>query len=500
MKCTTEKRLPHILLAAALCAVAGCAPVAPRERVVGKLDADGELYLVSDSTEFIREGAVWYDEIERKVAESKSPRRDAVQSHLTALKMLGRFAGASGIEVVGLSSRREPDGSHLTRSAAAGQIGTPWPWNVGGVPGDRLRDLSALPAETIAAASFTFDAGAAAAELRRSGAETLLEYKPPLLLGFSLGEILSRVSGAWQTALLPPPSADGKADWSRSGFYLAFPDREGAIYRRLSAVLPSAGNGMVRLPDGKASLIIGGGDDRIRIYSSPECRSAITAPRRTLGDTEKFGAAAKKLASSVSGAFYLSDDGIAVGVWKFQPGLAELSAYSTRTAPAHALRRLLLNPFSLVVDRALARPQPRPVTAKKTPVPERRTALPMTGVLQKRRAALAGAMADMTEQHKKSGRFPEELPEKYAGLVWFGAPPDGGSGKLPLIVEAPAPGRPGIGVLFADGTIEFFDFPAASLKHLCSFLHTRYHYDEKDFVRLIRRASELDAKKKGNRP
>ena len=62
------------------------------------------------------------------------------------------------------------------------------------------------------------------------------------------------------------------------------------------------------------------------------------------------------------------------------------------------------------------------------------------------------------------------------------------------------PKRPGIGVLFVDGSIEFFDFPAASLKHLCSFLHTRYHYDEKDFVRLIRRAAELDAQRKGKRP
>jgi len=166
----------------------------------------------------------------------------------------------------------------------------------------------------------------------------------------------------------------------------------------------------------------------------------------------------------------------------------------------HALHRLLLNPLSLAVNQALARRHEQPGAAPETPVRERRPVLPPPGLLQKRRAVLAEAMACMTAQRQKSGKFPVGLPEKYSGLVWFGPPRNDQTGKLPLIAEVPDRKRPGIGVLFADGTIEFFDFPAASLKHLCSFLHTRYHYDEKTLVRLIRRASELDAEKKGKRP
>ena len=53
-----------------------------------------------------------------------------------------------------------------------------------------------------------------------------------------------------------------------------------------------------------------------------------------------------------------------------------------------------------------------------------------------------------------------------------------------------------INVLFVDGTVRSFKFNAGSLKRLCSFLHTVYRYDEKEFVRLIERASQLDAKGK----
>ena len=499
MKSATEKLFPLFLLAAVLFASAGCAPVTPRDRVEEALDADGELYIVSDSTALLREGADWYGEIERRVAESESPQRDAIQYYLTAFKTLCRFAGTGNIEVFGMSSHRETDGSYLNRCAAAGPADAPWPWDLGGAPGDRLDDLKKLPGDTLAAASFTVDTAAAATELRRAGAEKLLEYKPALLLGFSIGEVLSVVSGSWQMAVLPPPhSGDGAPDWSQGDFYLSCPDRGGAHYRRISAILPPAGDGMLRMPaSGKISPLVIGADGMIRLYSTPECRTKLASPKRTLGDEARFAAAAEKLPNTSNGAFYFSDDGVSVGVWKFQPGLVELSAYSTRGTATLALRRLLLAPLSLVIDQALARPPKQPEMKNKPPVPEQRSALPPPELMKKRRTALADAMSYLNAQRKKSGRFPAELPEKYSHLVWFGAPQGGRSGKLPLIVEAPDRKRPWIGVLFADGTIEFFDFPAASLKHLCSFLHTRYHYDEKEFVRLIRRASELDAHKKG---
>lgn len=499
MKCGTEKFFAPLLLAAVLTA-AGCASLTPRDRVAGALDADGKLYLVSDSAELIREGSRWYDELERKVAESESPRRDAVQTYLTALKMLCRFAGADRIEAVGLSSHREPDGSSLNRCAAAGQTGSDWPWNLGGVPGNRLDDLRKLPAETLAAASFFVNAEAAAAELRRSGAEKLLEYRHPLLLGFTLGEVLGNVSGPWQAAVLPPPQNGGATDWSQCGFYLAFPDRGGALYRRLAVILPAAGEGSLRLPaDKNLAPLIAGGDGTIRIYSTPECRAGIVSPRATLGETAEFKASAGKLPADANGAFYFADGGTALGVWQFHPGMIELSSYSHRGTAAQLLRRMLMAPLALAVDRTLAAERKRP-TAENPRQPARRPLPPPPPeLMQKRRAALAEVRDHLEALRKQSGRLPARLPEKYAGFIWFGAEQTGGSGKLPLVSEAPAPRRPGIGVLFADGTIEFFDFPAASLKHLCSFLHTRYHYDEKEFVRLIRRAAELDAQKKGSR-
>ena len=500
MKCGTEKFFAPLLLAAVL-TVTGCAPITPRDRVADALDDDGEVHFISESTALIREGSVWFGDIERRVAESESPRRDAVQAYLTMLKMLCRFSGAGTVEAVGMSSRREPDGSYLNRCAAAGRTGSAWPWNLGGVQEDHLHDLRNFPGDVIAAASFTVDAEAAAEELRASGATALLEYKNPILLGFSIREALANASGKWQAAILPPPSGRG-ADWTQCGFSFSVPDRGGALFNRLSAFLPPAGNGALRLPTGGAiSPLVVGGDGRIRVYSTPECRAGITSPRHTLGGATFFAAAAAKLPAAVHGAFYFSADGDTdLGVWRFTPGMLDLSAYSTRGAAVHALRRLLLAPLSLAITQALDRPAPQRETAAMRTATERSTALPPPELLKKRRDTLVEVRDYLNAQRKLAGKFPAELPGKYSALVCFGAMQSEKTGKLPLISEAPDPHRPGIGVLFADGTIEFFSYPAASLKHLCSFLHTRYRYDEKDFVRLIRRASELDAQKKGTRP
>ena len=494
LRCSTVKSGPEkiflALLAAALPIVAGCA-VTPRERVAAALDADGEVYFVSTSAQLIREVSEWFDGLERRVAESDSPRRDDVQTYLTSLRLLCRFVGAGNIEAVGASSRREADGSYIERFTAAGKPGSSWPKDLGNGPESHLPELRGLPADALSAVGFSINAEAVIGELRASGAEDLLENKKPILLGFSIREALVNTSGKWQAAILPPASGIVKPDdWSRCGFYLSCPDRGGVLFGRLSSLLPGDGSGVIRLSGGgDDAMFIAGGAERIRFYSSADCLARITSPKHTLGETPLFGAAEKKLPAAVSGAFYAANSGF--GVWRFHPGMFEISACSPGGAALQTLRRLILTPLSAAVDQTLARP----------PTPQKRTAsanraeAPAPEAMKKRRDMLADAGKYLEGRSKTADRFPE-LPERYAALVCFGTP-GWGSAKMPLVAETPDPERAVIGVLFVDGTIEFFDFTAPSLKHLCSFLHTRYHYDEKEFIRLIRRASELDEKQKG---
>ena len=496
MKFRPEK-LFYALLAAALLTAAGCA-TAPRERVADALDADGELYFVAESTGLIGEASSWLDAVERRVAESESPNRDELQSYLTALRMLLRFAGVDNIEAVGASSLCDESGAYLNRGVAVGKTGTSWPKDPGQAPAPHLSELRALPGEVLCAVSFSVDAETVIDELRDSGAEELLGRRDPVLLGFSIREALTNASGKWQAAILPPPGHDPAVitDWSRCAFYLSLPDRGGAFFGRLAAVLPDTGNGVLRLSGGDAEpMFIAGGGERIRFYSSPDCLSRITAPKQTLGDNPLFKTAGGKLPEMVSGAFYIADDG-GFGVWQLRPGMAEVSICSTRGAVLQTLRRMLLTPLSAAVDQVLARPVTPPEKPQAETAPPRRADTAAVGSMKKRRDLLAEAGKYLKTASETPGRYPAALPEKYASLVCFGMP-GAGSAKLPLISERPDPKRIGIGVLFVDGTIEFFDFQAASLKHLCSFLHTRYHYDEKEFVRLIRRASELDARQKG---
>ena len=496
MKFRPEK-LFSALLAAALLTVAGCAAT-PRERVAAALEADGELYFVAESTELIGEASSWLDTVERRVAESESPQRDELQTYLTALRMLLRFAGVGNIEAVGASSLCDETGSYLNRCVAVGKAGSSWPKDLGQSPAPHLSELRALPGEVLCAVSFSIDAEKVIGELRDSGAAELLERKDPILLGFSIREALTNASGNWQAAILPPPGHDPAApiDWSRCGFYLSLPDRGGAFFGRLSSVLPDTGNGVLRLSGGDADpMFIVGGGERIRLYSSPDCLSRITAPKQPLGDNPLFKTAGGKLPAMVGGAFYIAGDG-GFGVWQLRPGMAEVSICSTRGTVPQTLRQILLTPLSAAVDQVLTRPQTPPEKPQTRTAPPRRADTAAVESMKKRRDLLAEAGKYLKTASETPGRYPAALPKKYDSLVCFGMP-GAGSAKLPLISERPDPKRIGIGVLFVDGTIEFFDFPAASLKHLCSFLHTRYHYDEKEFVRLIRRASELDARQKG---
>ncbi len=102
---------------------------------------------------------------------------------------------------------------------------------------------------------------------------------------------------------------------------------------------------------------------------------------------------------------------------------------------------------------------------------------------------------------RNHGKLPPALPREFAcgnsGYVYFAPFAASPSGKMPLVADNvkanPHPGK--INVLFVDGSIETFEFESGSIKRLCSFLHTIYRYDEKEFIRLIERASQLDSGK-----
>ena len=81
--------------------------------------------------------------------------------------------------------------------------------------------------------------------------------------------------------------------------------------------------------------------------------------------------------------------------------------------------------------------------------------------------------------------------------MYFAPFPEPPSGKIPLVADPVSGGAhpKKVNVLFVDGEIKTFEFEAGSAKRLCSFLYTIYRYDEKEFVRLIERASQLDAEK-----
>jgi prepilin-type processing-associated H-X9-DG protein len=201
----------------------------------------------------------------------------------------------------------------------------------------------------------------------------------------------------------------------------------------------------------------------------------------------------------------------AVGTLRIDDGMIEYRELATKSLTVQTFEVLVEAPLQLIADkmlRRLDRPAPAAKKApikkiyvkKKTPTPNRK---PQKSVddrnaeCRKRLEKIRDFVADYKKNHH--GALPPSLPDasgcgaaRYVYFAPFSAPP---SGKMPLVAD-PAKGTPHPGkvnVLFVDGSIGTFDVDAGGMKRLCSFLHTIYRYDEKEFVRLIERASQLDA-------
>ena len=77
--------------------------------------------------------------------------------------------------------------------------------------------------------------------------------------------------------------------------------------------------------------------------------------------------------------------------------------------------------------------------------------------------------------------------------VYMGAWKKGSYAKLPIVMDRPGNHTDSLYVLFNDGSLEFFKLEnCVNIKRVAGFLHTKYNYSEEDFRELIKRASLLD--------
>ena len=498
---------------------------------------DGDaLYFTLDASPLKGELSRFYSALENALARSERSCRDSAQSVLTVFKLMVKLSGADEAVRFGASSRSLGEAGFSNRIAVAASPGcSGWLWHCGGAAEDRFSRLGKLPENTVAAADFGIDFSPALRELESSGAGEVLKNPSKELLGMSVRELLLSLSGDWRFAFTASPGT-GDSGNAKFGFFISLPDRDGLIFRRISACIsvfvPGAGrNGdSVYLPgDGVTAPVLTAEPGRLTLYSSPEFLSELRECGGTLDKTPEFRAAAERLSKRVNGAFYLSDRGFEqcvrlgapegvisgmagpggreAGVWKTGDGLIEVDSISSAPMQQQFLRDLALIPLAFACDRALRAPAvpaiKATVKAKKSPASE--------AELERCRKRLADIWKRLSAYRTEHGEFPAgfgaaALKKALPGIppcgktdyLYFGSFGKGSSPKLPLVADAPAAAaHPGaVNVLLADGTVRTVRLENCSMKRLCSYLHTVYRYDEKVFVKLIGRASQLDAKGK----
>ena len=262
----------------------------------------------------------------------------------------------------------------------------------------------------------------------------------------------------------------------------------------------------------------------------------LTAPNgraKTLADDPNFAAAIKRLPVNSNGAYFISDARIgrtvsvggkngfqvvfprtaarSVGVWRQEDSMIVNQEISSDGLTVKSFDVLFSTPLLLIADSIFGETDPTASNEQseresedKSPAPEVKKMLSdaaVQGKCLRNLQQIQRFIADYAKQN--DGKLPPKLPEeltcgnsRYVYFAPFAAPP---SGKMPLVadpvVDSAHPGT--INVLFVDGSIKTFEFDAGSIKRLCSYLYTIYRYDEKEFVRLIERASQLDAAGKG---
>ena len=324
----------------------------------------------------------------------------------------------------------------------------------------------------------------------------------------------------------------------------------------LSASSRRIGNVVYISSDGDSAMVLVKLERRLLIFSSvrsfdkfcdgsanvgangrfvPDAPRKAAPERKTLSGEPGFAVALKRLPADSHGAYFTSDAGVggilklggnkgfrltlpqtvsrSIGVWRVNNGMIVNQELSSEGFSTQVFDAAVGTPLLLLADRMIGttkktlhtgkrgrvklRPGKRPsaVSAPQKPDAAVRAKAKCRANMQQLRRAIA----DYAKTHK--GQLPPRLPETLkcgdGEYVYFGPYDWKPSGKMPLVAD-PVKGcaHPGpVTVLFVDGTIASFEFDAGSLKRLCSFLHTVHRYKEKEFIRLIELASQLDAAK-----
>ena len=326
------------------------------------------------------------------------------------------------------------------------------------------------------------------------------------------------------------------------------------LFRAMSPAAKQTGNATY-IPRGDGStLVFVTLERRVMIFSSvrsfdkfrdgaglgapPGSGAVGTPPARkqpaTLADDPVFAAALKRLPANSNGAYFTSDAKISrvlkiggnnglqiglqntvsrsIGIWQVGNCAIVNQEFSTEELTTQAFDTLIGSPLMMLADRMLQRK-----TAPLGPAPVKKVRRdgkkvhPLGAKIKKtvadgREAACRDRLKKVRTyidgyRKKHNGELPPALPKdlKCGGAAYvyfapFAVPP---TGKMPLVVDPVKHNahRGAVNVLFVDGSVESFKLEADSLKRLCSYLYTIYRYDEKEFVRLIERASQLDSKK-----
>lgn len=518
--------------------LAGCAAPTPREQVSRMLESGDALYLELDTAPLKSDLANFYSAVENATARSGIGGRDKLQCAMTIVKLAIKLSGIDETVRFGASSTSLDGKWFSNRVAFAASPGcSGWLWHGGGAAEDRLARIGELPADTVSAADFGVDFAPALRRLEDSGAGEVLKAPNNMLMGMSPRELLLSLSGDWSIAFTAPRAGKDGSKNADHGIFISLPDRDGLLFRRaaagISMLAPEAkrDGDTVYLPEhGGMAPVVKAGKGRISFYSSPELMAGKRQGPGTLREQPFFRKAIELLPKEVHGAFYFSErefrqqlrpgggpasiafpnDGEHnIGVWKNRDGL--VGAYSISDAPMQTLvlHDLALTPLSFVAERMLnapARPQKANRTEKRVRTQPKRE--PETHRCRKQLSSLWRELEKYRAEH---GGLPEgfgaaalkkALPETPGcggcAYVYFGSFGEKSSPKLPLAADAPSGGahRGAVNVLLADGSVETVELENPSMKRLCSYLHTVYRYDEKEFVQLIGRASQLDSEGK----
>lgn|GEM_PF-5702982 len=539
---------PAAALLAAL-TLAGCVSPSPELRVRDELEPGGVFYLQLDPAAARRHFAAGFAATERGIAESAVPEREAKQGVLALFRAAAELAGVPEISAVGASSLRLADGRCSNRFAvAAGERRSGWIWRMHGQERERLAGFAALPADTVFAADFGIDFRGIVDELAAGDDGGMLKTPRPQLFMMSAAEVLKTLSGEWRIVLAAP---DGTAwdDFDKYDLFLSIPDRDEALSRRLAAtltvLLPGArrsGN-VIYLPElsGAAPVLVLL-PRRVLFYSSPRSFDRFSDGKNEVGRNGKFSpadesgvlhvvgatlandpdlrAALDRLPARSHGAYFINTAKLkhvftlggdhcvrialdsaatkAVGSWRGSEGMIALREVAADELAARIFDLTAGTQLAILADAWLSPPAPaaEPPREDKPSATQRAELQRENAACRTRLNVIRRELAAYAKAHH--GEFPPRLPVelrcgkgKYVYFGPFAAKP---SAKYPLVVDPPhgAAHRGRVNVLFVDGTVRTFEFSAGSLKRLCSYLHTIYRYDEKELLRLIERASQLD--------